>query len=70
MAKTVINEPGASKQVSEQGAKIIKAIEEQCEQDKTMANLKSKVNEIKHIISKAWLQKIRRLNSLIFYMHP
>lgn len=53
MAKTVINEPGASKQVGEQGAKIIKAIEEQCEQDKTMANLKSKVNEIKHIISKA-----------------
>ena len=33
------------------GAKLIKVIEEECEKDKALANLKGKVKEIKTIIN-------------------
>jgi hypothetical protein len=36
-----------------QGAKVVKAIETECEKDKTMSNLKGKAKEIKKIISAA-----------------
>ena len=39
-----------SNQVQQHGAKIIKAIEEECEKDKTMSNLKGKIKEIQVII--------------------
>ena len=42
-----------SNQVQVNGAKIIKAIEEECEKDKTMSNLKGKIKEIQNIV-KAW----------------
>ena len=35
-----------------QGNQIVKAIEKECEKDKTMSNLKGKVKEIKVIIEK------------------
>ena len=33
-------------QIQKNGAQIIKAIENECEQDKTMSNLKGKIKEI------------------------
>ena len=39
-----------SNQVQTNGAKIIKAIEEECEKDKTMSNLKGKIKEIQNIV--------------------
>ena len=33
------------------GAHLIKVIEEQCEKDKTLSNLKGKIKEIKKIIN-------------------
>lgn len=39
-----------SNQVQQNGAKIIKAIEEECEKDKTMSNLKGKIKEIQVIV--------------------
>ena len=39
-----------SNQVQQNGAKIIKAIEEECEKDKTMSNLKGKIKEIQAIV--------------------
>lgn len=39
-------------QLRTQGTLIIKAIEKECEKDKTMSNLKGKVKEIKSIVDK------------------
>lgn len=39
-----------SNQVQQNGVKIIKAIEEECEKDKTMSNLKGKIKEIQNIV--------------------
>lgn len=37
--------------ISKHGALIIQAIEKECEKDKTLSNLKSKVKEIKTLIT-------------------
>lgn len=41
--------------ISKCGAIIISAIEKECEKDKTMSNLKSKVKEIKTLLAAIWI---------------
>jgi hypothetical protein len=55
-AKTLIHSNKGAESVNsinKCGMSIIKAIEKECEKDKSMSNLKGKVKEIKNIIANA-----------------
>ena len=43
-----------SAQIQKNGVQIIKAIENECEKDKTMSNLKGKIKEIQNIVKHSW----------------
>ena len=49
----VKSEPEHTEAVRTHGAKVLKAIDKECERDKAMSNLKGKAKEIKAIISTA-----------------
>ena len=57
-AKTIMGNKDLSAKYSasiqKHGVTIIKAIENECEKDKTMSNLKGKIKEIQNIIKHSW----------------
>ena len=53
-AKIIVKQsPDELEALRTHGARVLKAIEKECEKDKSMSNLKGKAKEIKHIISSA-----------------
>jgi len=57
LAKTIMLDKNIKKKytkvIQQNGAKLIKQIEEECEKDKSMSNLKGKIKEIQSLMENA-----------------
>ena len=62
LAKTIMTDKNIKtkyrKVIQQNGAKLIKQIEEECEKDKSMSNLKGKIKEIQSLMEHAWLMHL------------